>query len=1120
MRSVPDTLRTQTSFSNSSMAFLSILSNMSQQILGGGDSGSLEGHQLFHGKASTSEDAGSVRESDASDDTTLHRQMRNLVLDIYNEGRERDDAAKTDDEDSTGTAKSDVIDGTGTAKSDVIDDAEASASSLATSPYPLATTGAYSYPQTEELERPSYDVALNAAVDLATSSASSSPLSSSPLTVRTAASGSLSSLPESLRDEANRESKTLTPPTRRKLTYSESERSGGDGDDDVDFVRKSSSNVSVVSPVLGPLPAPFSSSAALPPLPSVPSPFASPSRLDMRAVRERARAAAQQLHAVKMERAHLSGKLQSIAGEYSRAMEEKARLQAALASSQANVEVTQKTNERLKRRERDLEGIVLKYQRDLTGAEKRVEELSADEAKRTIAVKKLTGRVTHLEQALETTKLQSESKQKRVHDLERELESSRRDVVERDRDATRLLNELSTAQRRNESLESSRNCLETRIEELLSGQQEVRQECDALRNQLIDERLRGEQIRSEIVESRARLTGVQEERIAEKRRLMTTLEEIASQWTDHKRALERSREEKESVEETLEIARRSAGEETRKLEDFVRELELELEATSKHLKEHVDALERLKRDETEGRLSLRERESELRGDVEREREKARGLETALGRAEEEIGLLKARLEKQRKIHGEAEESSLISVRRLEEKLNDERMRWDVEREGYEKRAIEAEESRRRIEDEMREKLRFFSQQLDRVGQEALAEKTELMNRLANLEKNSSKSDFQLREESARLKSKLSKLENERDRAKNELDRRDAEMSRTRDEFQQQLDRLRVLHESKELENEQKVESLSLALEVEKGKLCGLNEAHSSLKEHSLGLESTLLERNQALAKLSAQAVSAVEQREREEELTTLQMSELKSKVEVLVEERENEATVFEREKKNVDRLREDVERLKAALLNAESTNEELSKSNRDIFHEVEELRKRLRESEDLLRDKSSALEKLTIEHVSLENRLSVQQAEQAILADKAESLIWQLEQKRVEQESTERAMELAEERHRVELETMDRDAKARHGELSDELAQLRLQSDAAELGELQLRSDAETRRREASRMRDRNERLEMANDQLRQTASSLVDQYLKSRRTWGSNRGDEETEGIAGNIQVCLQSLK
>ncbi|XP_041083946.1 golgin subfamily A member 3-like [Polyodon spathula] len=210
--------------------------------------------------------------------------------------------------------------------------------------------------------------------------------------------------------------------------------------------------------------------------------------------------------------------------------------------------------------------------------------------------------------------------------------------------------------------------------------------------------------------------------------------------------------------------------------------------------------------------------------------------------------------------------------------------------------------------------------------------------------------------------------------------------------------------------------LALELEHERGKLAGLGQSHTALREHANILETALARREADLMQLNLQVQAVLKRKEQEDQ----QMKELVQRLQA----------ALEKEKASVGDLKQQV-----AAAKAESAHNR--RHYRAAALELSEVKKELQAKEQLFKvlqieaDKLQAQDERHSQEVSqfqqelgeansqlqlLQKQLEEQQSKQPVTNQEVEDLKWEVEQKEREIEAQKQQLEMTEQRSHKELE--------------------------------------------------------------------------------------------------------
>uniref|UniRef100_A0A7N6B8P8 Golgin A3 n=1 Tax=Anabas testudineus TaxID=64144 RepID=A0A7N6B8P8_ANATE len=212
--------------------------------------------------------------------------------------------------------------------------------------------------------------------------------------------------------------------------------------------------------------------------------------------------------------------------------------------------------------------------------------------------------------------------------------------------------------------------------------------------------------------------------------------------------------------------------------------------------------------------------------------------------------------------------------------------------------------------------------------------------------------------------------------------------------------------------------LALELEHEKGKLAGLAQSHSALREHANILESALAKREADLVQLNLQVQAVLKRKEEEDQ-------QMKQVVQTL-------QLALEKEKSKVMDLKEQVSAAKAEAAHNR-------RHYRAAMLELSEIKKDLQSKEDLVKAlQSEALklqsqdeqhtqevskfqEELAEAHAQLQilqKQLDEELAKQPLTNQEVEDLKWEVEQRQRDIEAQKQQVEMMEQCHQRELDNL------------------------------------------------------------------------------------------------------
>ncbi|CAH1801348.1 unnamed protein product [Owenia fusiformis] len=223
--------------------------------------------------------------------------------------------------------------------------------------------------------------------------------------------------------------------------------------------------------------------------------------------------------------------------------------------------------------------------------------------------------------------------------------------------------------------------------------------------------------------------------------------------------------------------------------------------------------------------------------------------------------------------------------------------------------------------------------------------------------------------------------------------------------------------------------MALELEREKGRLAGVMQSHSALKQHTSLLEQALAKREGTLVELDSVAQSEMRDKNKLESLYRGRITELES---ILEKERMSSKDVQKqlmvqrgnntKYRKEVESLKLDVEQLNKDLESCKSQLE-LQQTDKEKDTQVELQYKT--ESERLNRE----LQAMKIEIDRLRYDISEGETRNPLVQQQIQQLEWQVKQKGEEHVALKKQMRLMEKRQQVELKNMKKTVEARNKEI-------------------------------------------------------------------------------------------
>eukprot|EP00058_Branchiostoma_floridae_P026569 XP_002612060.1 hypothetical protein BRAFLDRAFT_94150 [Branchiostoma floridae] len=218
--------------------------------------------------------------------------------------------------------------------------------------------------------------------------------------------------------------------------------------------------------------------------------------------------------------------------------------------------------------------------------------------------------------------------------------------------------------------------------------------------------------------------------------------------------------------------------------------------------------------------------------------------------------------------------------------------------------------------------------------------------------------------------------------------------------------------------EEQNQELLLQLERERGRLAGVTQSHSSLKQHASHLEAVLARRETSLKELSAQARQALEVKEAEDRRAGERVAELEA---ALKQERATSKDL----RKQVAAKHSEMKRVEVKLKTLYQEKEELVQTFRGKDGEIERLQQELgqarqageQQAEDARQLRTRLLE--SRRHVErLQRQLNDKDDKEPVITDQIKNLQWQVDQREKEASALKEKLQLREKRHALEMDNM------------------------------------------------------------------------------------------------------
>nr|XP_054749244.1 golgin subfamily A member 3-like [Lytechinus pictus] len=343
---------------------------------------------------------------------------------------------------------------------------------------------------------------------------------------------------------------------------------------------------------------------------------------------------------------------------------------------------------------------------------------------------------------------------------------------------------------------------------------------------------------------------------------------------------------------------------------------------------------------------------------------------------------------------------------------------------------------------------------DQVERE-LNERTAAVAQLSKEEQNKLLNELQgVKQDADVLRSEKNRLNDEVQHLRRNMED-DTEAYRRRiDDLEAELQELKDILD-RQRRNELNNRALALDLERERGRLAGVHQSHSALKQHTGMLESALAQRESAVAELSAELTSTAQERANE----NLRLQKLVREMGAALE-KEKQATQevkkqLSGEKGQCNRLRQDLETLQGDA----QENRSEAKQKEDQMNALQSELARLRQNEEKQRKEGEEMRRQIESNKNhmdrLKRHLQDKDAQSPVLEDQMKTLAWQSEQKSREAEALKEQLLLAEKRQQIELDGVKTNLQMTNKELDGmkkELASTRKEKFAFQAKLSQLKS--------------------------------------------------------------------
>ncbi|XP_071499809.1 uncharacterized protein [Diadema antillarum] len=273
----------------------------------------------------------------------------------------------------------------------------------------------------------------------------------------------------------------------------------------------------------------------------------------------------------------------------------------------------------------------------------------------------------------------------------------------------------------------------------------------------------------------------------------------------------------------------------------------------------------------------------------------------------------------------------------------------------------------------------------------------------------------VKQEANSLRSVKGRLENDVQHLRRNMEE-DTEAYRRRiGELEAELQDLKkILDQQKR--KEQRNRTLALDLERERGRLAGVHQSHTALKQHTGMLESALAQRESAVAELSSQLTNSAQDRADENHRLQRLVHELGAALEKERQASTDIKTQLANEKGETSRLRQELQSAGMEVDEVKGGMQRKDSQVQTLSAELGRLQQNEVDQKEALEAMKRELEASKAHMERLKRHLQDKDAQSPVLEDQMKTLAWQSEQKAREAESLREQLDLAEKRQQIELE--------------------------------------------------------------------------------------------------------
>ncbi|XP_033627641.1 golgin subfamily A member 3-like isoform X1 [Asterias rubens] len=292
------------------------------------------------------------------------------------------------------------------------------------------------------------------------------------------------------------------------------------------------------------------------------------------------------------------------------------------------------------------------------------------------------------------------------------------------------------------------------------------------------------------------------------------------------------------------------------------------------------------------------------------------------------------------------------------------------------------------------------------------------------------------------KTELYTAQRDRDDLERQLETLKTRMEEEADEYKDRVaeleDQLQVLKDlcEQQQKNDEATRRMALDLERERGRLAGVQQSHSALKQHANLLEAALGRRETTLAEMAGQMSTSSQEHAAEE-------GKLRAKLREVTEALKKEKEASKKLQKQVASGKAETGRLVRDIQDQGEVLEETRQQQDAQGQELQALSQQLNKAAQLEGDQKMKADEVRVQLQEargqigqLKRQLQQKQSRDPVVAEQIKALEWESEQRGREAEALKEQLELAEHRQKIEMDNAQATVKMGRKELESLKAEL------------------------------------------------------------------------------------